>query len=198
MNYLAHIFLSGDDRRMQLGNFIGDAVKGSAYNSYPPAIRGGILMHRAIDDFTDRHPAVRELVRELKPRFGRYSVILPDMYFDYLLASRFDEFSEISLKRFTKRFYTTMVFNRRWLPRRIKNFMWHFIWTDRLSRYVTADGIRESLEIMVRYKHIGISPVEAIAYLTEHEDELWAMFVPFFTELQTFCKEWELKQNYIK
>lgn len=27
MNYLAHIFLSGDDRRIQIGNFVGDAVK---------------------------------------------------------------------------------------------------------------------------------------------------------------------------
>ena len=35
MNYLAHIFLSGDDRRVQIGNFVGDAVKGRAYENYP-------------------------------------------------------------------------------------------------------------------------------------------------------------------
>ena len=28
MNYLAHIFLSGLNRKVQLGNFVGDAVKG--------------------------------------------------------------------------------------------------------------------------------------------------------------------------
>lgn len=39
MNYLAHIFLSGPDRQIRLGNFIGDAVKGNSYNDYPPAIR---------------------------------------------------------------------------------------------------------------------------------------------------------------
>lgn len=27
MNYLAHIFLSGPNRKVQLGNFVGDAVK---------------------------------------------------------------------------------------------------------------------------------------------------------------------------
>ena len=31
MNYLAHIFLSGPNRKVQLGNFVGDAVKGSSY-----------------------------------------------------------------------------------------------------------------------------------------------------------------------
>ena len=30
MNYLAHIFLSGSNRKVQLGNFVGDAVKGSS------------------------------------------------------------------------------------------------------------------------------------------------------------------------
>ena len=38
MNYLAHIFLSGSNRKVQLGNFVGDAVKGSSYKNYPPDI----------------------------------------------------------------------------------------------------------------------------------------------------------------
>ena len=40
MNYLAHIFLSGSNRKVQLGNFVGDAVKGSSYKNYPPDIAG--------------------------------------------------------------------------------------------------------------------------------------------------------------
>ena len=35
MNYLAHIFLSGNDRCIQIGNFIGDGVKGDGYKQYP-------------------------------------------------------------------------------------------------------------------------------------------------------------------
>lgn len=61
MNYLAHIFLSGSNRKVQLGNFVGDAVKGSSYKNYPPDIAKGIQLHRAIDDYTDRHPAVCEV-----------------------------------------------------------------------------------------------------------------------------------------
>ena len=45
MNYLAHIFLSGDNRRVQIGNFVGDAVKGRAYENYPSGFREGILLH---------------------------------------------------------------------------------------------------------------------------------------------------------
>ncbi|MDF9829849.1 ACP phosphodiesterase [Parabacteroides sp. PF5-6] len=184
MNYLAHIFLSGADRQMQLGNFFADAVKGSAYKDYPPMIAQGIVFHRAIDTYTDNHPAVKELLQTLRPHFGRYSAVLLDVYFDYLLASRFGEFSEVSLKRYARGFYFTLIRNRRYLPDRFKRFMWHFILTDRLNKYASLHGIRGSLEIMVRVHRITISVSQAIEYLQAHEEELYAVFRPFFLELQ--------------
>lgn len=191
MNYLAHIFLSGKDRKIQLGNFVGDAVKGTSYKDYPAAIREGILLHRAMDEFTDNHPAVKAAVQSLKPHFGRYSAVLLDIYFDYLLASRFDHFSNVSLKRFARGFYWAMILHRRYLPGRFRRFMWHFISTDRLSKYATQEGIHRSIEIMVLVGRIRISlEQEAIEYLSEHENELWAVFLPFFTELQTFCNDY--------
>ena len=48
MNYLAHIFLSGNDRCIQIGNFIGDGVKGDGYKQYPRKFQQGILLHREI------------------------------------------------------------------------------------------------------------------------------------------------------
>ena len=87
MNYLAHILLSGNDRRLQVGNFIGDFVKGTEYEQYPKRIKEGILLHRAIDSFTDNHPVFLETVDMLLPDFGRYSGIMADMFYDYLLAS---------------------------------------------------------------------------------------------------------------
>ena len=100
MNYLAHIFLSGDDRRVQIGNFVGDAVKGRAYENYPLGFREGILLHREIDDYTDHHPVVREVVDMLRGGFGRYSGVLTDIYFDHLLARSFQSYSGQSLRWF--------------------------------------------------------------------------------------------------
>jgi acyl carrier protein phosphodiesterase len=195
LNYLAHIFLSGADGRVQVGNFIGDAVKGSAYKNYPPPIARGILLHRAIDDYTDNHAAVRTAVRMLRPRFGRYAGALLDIYFDYLLASHFGEFSRVPLKRYTRRFYWAMIRNRRYLPDRIRRFMWHFISTNRLGKYASAEGIRESVGIMARYGRMRISADEAVAWLLAHEGELWAVFRPFFDELQTVCRECEAQNR---
>ena len=191
MNYLAHVFLSGPNRKVQLGNFVGDAVKGSSYKNYPPDIAKGIQLHRAIDDYTDRHPAVCEVVHRLQPEFGRYSGVLLDIYFDYLLASRFESFFGVSLRRYTRTFYLSLLINYRYLPVRFKRFIWHFILTDRLRKYATLNGIRESLNIMVEYHHIDISVDKAICYLKEHDEELFAVFQPFFIELQRFCAEYQ-------
>lgn len=184
MNYLAHIFLSGSDEKKQLGNFFADAVKGNAYTAYPQAITEGILLHRSIDLFTDTHPLILETIRSMRPSFGRYSGILLDIYFDYLLASRFEEYSEVALKPFARRFYWTMIRNRHYLPSRFKRFMWHFILTNRLNKYAAIAGVKNSLEIMVRVGRVSLPVPLAIEYLQEHEEALMAVFRPFFKELQ--------------
>ena len=195
MNYLAHIFLSGSNKKMQFGNFIADTVKGSSYNKYPPAIRDGILLHRAIDSFTDTHPSVKEYIRVMRPHFGRYSGILLDIYFDYILASRFEEYSAVSLKRFTKRFYFTMIWYFRWLPVSIKSFMLHFIMTNRLSKYGTVEGIKNSLEIMVKADKLKISAEEAAEYLIRHEQEIQTVFRLLFNELKVLCEGYILTND---
>ena len=95
MNYLAHIFLSGDNRKIQIGNFVGDAVKGHAYKKFSPDFRKGILLHRAIDDYTDHHPLVREAIELSRGEFGRYAGVITDIFFDYFLATGFRRYTGI-------------------------------------------------------------------------------------------------------
>ena len=57
MNYLAHAYLSFGHKEVLTGNMISDFVKGKARFQYPEGIQKGIMLHRAIDDFTDTHPA---------------------------------------------------------------------------------------------------------------------------------------------
>lgn len=188
MNYLAHIFLSGDDRRIQIGNFIGDAVKGEAYKQYPTGFREGILLHRKIDDFADHHPLVKEAVSLGRPHFGRYSAVVTDIFFDYFLAVEFREYSGKSLQHFARGFYGAMVKNYFRLPDRIRGFLWHFILTNRLQRYASPEGIRQSLEIMAAYRNLRVSPPEAVDYLEQHREEWRALFRAFFPEVQQMCR----------
>lgn len=189
LNYLAHIFLSGNDSRIQVGNFIGDFVKGSQLNTYPKGIRKGIRLHREIDSFTDSHEVVRETVAFLRPAFGRYSAIVLDMYFDYFLAVDFHTYSpEKTLKCFSYGFYFSVLIRYRFLPERVKGFIFHFVFTNRLSAYATPEGLKDSLEIMARYKVSTLEPERITAFLFENHDELQKRFQLFFPDVIEFTK----------
>jgi len=38
MNFLAHIYLSGEDDFVKIGNFMADSIRGSQYLDYPNSL----------------------------------------------------------------------------------------------------------------------------------------------------------------
>jgi len=189
LNYLAHIYLSGNNHRLQIGNFIGDFVKGSKFNDYPPAIRDGIILHRKIDSFTDSHDTVKETIVLLRPTFGRYSGIIADMYFDYFLAVNFRTYStNKSLYLFAHTFYFFAFLNFNQLPIKVKRFFFHFSSTNRLYKYASLEGLRSSLVIMANYKISVLDPDKTITFLIENHDELESKFQQFFPDIMNYVK----------
>lgn len=196
MNYLAHIFLSGNDRALQVGNFIGDFVKGSRYLDYPSGIKSGILLHRKIDSYTDAHPVVKETINLLRPTFGRYSGIIADMYFDYFLAKEFAYFSKgKSLNSFAFNFYVSAIWYYRWLPERVQGFIFHFIGTNRLKQYKTYQGLEASLTIMSNYKSKAINPGKTLDFLKQNEEILSSNFHKFMPDVIAFAEEYRRNLN---
>ena len=183
MNYLAHIYFSGKNRKVAVGNFIGDFVKGNSYDKYPLSFQEGILLHREIDQFTDTHPIFRESVDLIRPSFGRYSGIMVDMYYDYLLASDFERYSNgQNLSKFSRNFYLSALLYYRWLPKKVKGFIFHFIRTNRLEEYATYDGLEYSLKIMSVYNSSAINPTLGIEVLAKNEAQLRKLFEIFIVD----------------
>jgi len=91
MNHLAHCFLSFGDEDLLLGNFIGDFVKGHDWEKYPRPVQRGILLHRAIDSYTDNHPLTDRSVARIRPFAKRYAPPFVDILYDHLLAIHWDK-----------------------------------------------------------------------------------------------------------
>ncbi len=83
VNYLAHAYLSFRIPDIAVGNLISDFVKGKRKLDYPPGIQTGIALHRAIDTFTDGHPATRRAKSYFRSDYGLYSGSLTDVACDY-------------------------------------------------------------------------------------------------------------------
>ncbi|NQU65766.1 MAG: DUF479 domain-containing protein [SAR324 cluster bacterium] len=100
MNYLAHLFLSGDSDELLVGNLIGDFVKGKIDGNYPMQICEGIRLHRQIDSYTGAHS--RALLG--RNRFGserrRFAGIILDVCFDHFLIRHWHTYATIDLAHF--------------------------------------------------------------------------------------------------
>ena len=116
MNFLAHAYLSFDEPEILVGNFIGDFVRGDLDQKFQKEIIHGVLLHRAIDQFTDTHPTVKKAQKLLKPRFGRYALVITDIYFDYFLSTQWNRFDHRSLVDFSQEVYAILEINRNKFP----------------------------------------------------------------------------------
>ena len=189
MNFLAHIYLSGDVDDIIIGNFIADGIRGKRYLKYPEGIQKGILLHRQIDTFTDAHPTVRQSTKRLHKNYSHYSGVIVDILYDHFLAKNWQNYSNIPLEDFAQDFYKMIENNFDILPLRTQNMMPHMIAGNWLVSYSTIDGIQKVLEGMNRRtKHIsGMN--KATIELRQHYFEFEAEFKSFFDELILFSKK---------
>lgn len=189
MNYLAHLYLSGESDEILLGNFIGDYVKGQQYLHYTDEVQKGILLHRSIDSFTDTHPLVREASDFFRPAYGRYAGIVVDVIFDHFLAKYWRYYSPITLRQFAKHVHAVLLSNFFQLPTRVKGFLPFLIQHKRLESYARLDGIQQSLHIMAHRTSLPDQTNQAMAILEENFPQLKELFERFFEELVQYSEE---------
>ena len=145
MNFLAHIYLSGEDDLIKIGNFIADGIKGKKYKSYPEKIQIGILLHRKIDWFSDNDDFVKKSKRRLDKRYGHYKGVIIDIFYDHYLAKNWKNYSSIPLQEYTHEFYNLLQNNMDALPDRIQFLMKYMIKDDWLTNYANLAGIEKVL-----------------------------------------------------
>jgi acyl carrier protein phosphodiesterase len=186
MNYLAHIYLSGDNETVRIGNFMADHIKGNKYKTYPEDIQKGILLHRQIDSFTDNHKIARGSKRRLNERYGLYKGVIIDILYDHFLAKNWSLYSNTPLLDYTTAFYKLLMENYEILPEKIKYMSKYMIKDDWLAAYAHKEGIQKVLSGMNR-RTGGISNMDlAINDLEMHYNDFEHDFTLFFKELHDF------------
>ncbi len=188
MNYLAHLYLSGDSDEIKLGNFIGDYVKGNKYLNYPEPVAFGIVLHRRIDAFTDQHPEVKICHELLRPGYGRYSGIVTDVFFDHFLASNWNRHSIYTLRQFSKHTHAVLLSNFGLLPFRVKQMLPFLIQNKRLESYARRENLFQVLEIMSRRTSLPGKSQWALEVLEREYDQFEASFSSFFAELTKYVE----------
>jgi acyl carrier protein phosphodiesterase len=183
MNFLAHIYLSGDNDLMKIGNFMADGIHGKNFDSFPKEIQKGIILHRFIDTFTDAHPIFRKSTKRLHANYHHYSGIIVDIFYDHFLAKNWIHYSNERLEDYSERFYQSLRDNYDVLTLKTQKMMPYLIEYNWLLSYQTIEGIESVLAKMdTRMKsdsNMRSSVTELRMFYSEFEQE----FTTFFEEL---------------
>jgi acyl carrier protein phosphodiesterase len=195
MNFLAHAFLSFDDEKILVGNFIADFVKGKqALNEFEKPIIRGIELHRTIDAYTDSHPVVQESKNRLRPKFRHYSAVIADVFYDHFLATSWKNFHRQTLEDFASATYQTIEKFSSVLPVPVKQMLPYMVRGNWLVGYGKISGINQTLSGMAARTPYTSKMDEASKELDDHYEDFQKEFERFFPDLIHHSEQW-LKNN---
>ena len=196
MNFLAHLHLSDGSPGSMLGGILADFVKGPDVAKLPADILAGVMLHRHIDAFTDRHPVVQRSITRVSAKLGWFTGIVIDIYYDHILAREWQRFSLEPLRSFADRVYAMLDEHFALIPPEASVFVRRFIDTDRLVMYSTPDGIADTLarlsqRIMERMPKRVVRLHDSMPDLLAADADLAADFHAFYPDLIAAADRWK-------
>ncbi len=188
MNYLAHAYLSFGNEEILLGNMISDFVKGKKQFLYPPVVHKGILLHRAIDDFTDTHPITQKAKTVFKNAYRLYSGAFIDVVYDHFLAKDQTAFpDEKALYDFSQTTYRQLEKQIAIMPSGFDRMFFYMQSQNWLYGYRSLPGIYQSFGGLVRRAAYLQDSGPAIQIFDQHYSFLQDCFDEFWEDIRSFA-----------
>lgn len=187
MNYLAHAYLSFNHSQTLVGNMISDFVKGRKKDAYEAGIKTGIMLHRAIDHFTDDHSVTKQAKQYFRPVYGLYAGAFMDIVYDHFLATDEKIFTNDSLLAFSQETYTILDQYYTVLPDHFKAMLPFMKKHNWLYNYHTRVGIQNSFRGLVHRASYMHESDSAFAIFENNYNALRDQYRVFFPELRAFA-----------
>jgi acyl carrier protein phosphodiesterase len=195
MNHLAHLLLAEPTPESRVGNLAADYVWHREIAALPPAVQRGIKQHQQVDAFTDRHPAVQRSLRRLNDRWGWFTGIIIDVYYDRLLALSWADHCPLRLERFAFEVNADLLSVAHLLPPSAEASVRRIAETNRIVTYRDLSGIEAALVrltwvIRQRIPQRAVELVESLPDLAANHVALAEDFAEFWPQLAAFSKGW--------
>jgi acyl carrier protein phosphodiesterase len=188
VNFLVHLFLSGNAPELLVGNLMGDFVKGRLGGRFPPGIVQGILLHREIDSFAGQNCHFLRSKRRLDQSFGHYRGVLVDLFYDHFLAANWEDYADVPYSVFISDAWRVLCEHKGFLPDRLQRIM-PFMFRDWLPSYSDIGGIAAVLHRISRFRLKRESRLgEGAEALSRNYGGLYGDFQKFIPELIAFSE----------
>ncbi len=172
-----------------LGGILGDFVPVRHSFDFPDEMNLEIKIHRLIDSYTDRHPAVLAAKSVFPADSRRYAGILLDIYFDFLLSAHWNKFSPQPRASLITSFYQGIAQYQAILPARLLDISDHMVAHDWLGGYAHWDGVNWAVQRTARrLSRNGDALIAGLPVLRDAHDYLDQQFLRFFPQLQQYTE----------
>jgi acyl carrier protein phosphodiesterase len=200
LNHLAHCLLSFGNEDVLIGNFIGDYIKGNRWQEYPPGMQRGLLLHRAIDAFTDAHPMTDRSVARLRRFAGRYTPPVVDILYDHLLSIHWDQHvpntifptetgAPVSLDVFAENTYKMLQNRVGDMPPPMQERLPRMLAGRFLHTYTTKEGMTWVMDWFSRRLPADFDPKATLAFFFENISDFSEDFNTFFPDLLEHARQ---------
>jgi len=191
MNYLSHFLLSSPaPDEIQLGNFLGDVINKKSADALPESIKKGIEFHRFVDHFTDNHELVLEGKRLLYPKFGKYSSVILDVYFDFVLIENWGLYAEYTVQEFMENCYQFIDSQMPFVPTEAKNRVEAMNRAKWMNGYLSEQGRLDLFSRLAKRAKFDKNFGEAVHIYAQKHEELKIIHREFFPILVENCSNW--------
>jgi acyl carrier protein phosphodiesterase len=189
MNYLAHLFLAEENDDAKLGALLGDFVKGTIIDRYSEKTEREIQIHRKIDFYTDNHAIVKDAKKLFSVEKRKYGNILLDVFYDHMLAQKWQDYSKISLENYTKQIYSILLSNMDVLPDKLRDIVPIMIDQNWLTSYREFRGFEMAIARISRRLRQENSLMECVAEIETNYSSIALSFDNFFPQLMDYVKQ---------
>ncbi len=185
MNYLAHIYLSGDDPLVMIGNLIGDMVRNPDLERLSEGVKAGVALHRFIDSYTDNHPDVRKLNAIFRPTQRKYAPVISDIILDHVLARRWDDWSEFSFASWCDQTYQLIDEHYQQIPFHARKRVASMVDGRWLDTYGSEKGVRYALSRLSTRARFDNRIEQAYDVYEMKQTEIESLFESFFPDIKS-------------
>jgi acyl carrier protein phosphodiesterase len=192
MNYLAHLFLSGTNPEIMIGNLMEDYIKGNIEhprnNFLSPTMKIGVRLHREIDSLMDSHPTVKKCKELFYENFGKYSPIIMDVLFDHFLLINWDLYTSETFENFRIRTYKTLQQFKEYQPQPMILTIESMVKHDWLKNYEFDWGLERAfinLNTKINQNHVDLR--ESMPIFKKNYNFINQNFNDFFVEMKNHC-----------
>ena len=189
MNYLAHMHLAFPHRALMVGNFLADFFNKRKLEDLPHEYQVGVDFHRFIDNYTDSYSNKKEALSLLYDDHGKYAGVVLDVFYDYFLVKHWTLFSRLSLREFESSVYDIFGNEKK---KTKEPFLTKF--ETILSHHWLVKSVKDEAGLMNTFTRIQTRAkfsgnfMNAYETLTEKEDQLEQLFLPFYADLMLACE----------